>query len=705
MAKRKSSASAGPPAAPPPALSWWLLSARLLLIVLVPILPLAAGKLAVWQTELVALVVLVAALLAVLGAPCKVFGRPHAEDWAAGALLVLLLAAIPGAAYLHAALVAVMQVLSYLLALWLARGLFADRRWRDALVVALIAGGALVALLGGQEYLLTVRATGNTGWRVFATFFNPNLVAAYLLVMLPPAAVWALQAWRPTAEQSPLARPLSLGAVLVMLVALPLTGSKGAALGALVAVLVLGWTVAPRGTSWGRRLRWGVLALILCGLLAGAALPPLRARVLASTGDQANSSGFRLYVWKSMVTMIHERPLRGFGPGSFEWTYPHYAQAGFTRLGHESYLQMAAEAGLPALLAFLALWIALLRRLGRRVTAAASPGDRLLPAAALAALAGFLVHNLVDYSWYCPAVTVSLLLLVGAALAGDGPPPAAAPRPRARWLVAAALLVITLLVAGVLLPAQYLQAQAHAAAVQGNPSALELARRACALDPQDADLLDTLAKIAPYQGLSAAEGRREAIAARLQAARLRPGDATNLRLLALLYADASDLPHALAATQQCLTTYPTYLLGWATQARLAAQAGNPQLATASWQHLADLWGTPIQKYAALGDLPDPNYLFAWDYLAARARERGDRATETTYRRLMAVLLEKWYRTDDTQRTLMHQSVLLREGDEPLLDRMADETEAFLAGEPADAPLVPSLQQARTTARENRRTLP
>jgi hypothetical protein len=42
-------------------------------------------------------------------------------------------------------------------------------------------------------------------------------------------------------------------------------------------------------------------------------------------------------------------PILGVGAGAFEWRYPRYASVGYTRAAHSTYLELAAEAGLPAL--------------------------------------------------------------------------------------------------------------------------------------------------------------------------------------------------------------------------------------------------------------------------------------------------------------------------------------------------------------------
>ncbi len=677
--------------------------AQVALLALAVAFPLVGGKLADWQTGLVGLATVAIALAVLVGrwgmARCC---RLAPEDWAWIALLGLMALAVPGAVYLHAALLAVLQLLIYALSFWLARSLFREERWRQALVVALVAAGALIGVLGLREYLLTVRSSGHLSWRIFATFFNPNLVAGYLLVALPPGVVLLMRYWRRQQGDSLLSRPLSAAAVVLMLAALPLTGSKGGALGTLAAALVFGWTVAPAGSPLGRRLRRWTLALVAAGMALSLAFPPLRARLVAAFTTQSNSTAFRYYTWRGMVDMIADRPLRGFGPGSFEWAYPPYARAGFTRLGHQSYLQVATEGGLPALAAFLALWALLLQRLHRRLRASPTAGDRLLPAAALSALAGFLVHNFVDYSWYSVAVTASLLLLIGASVAQDEPPPGVAPPSRTlrglRMAVVAGLAAIGGVLAAFYLPAQYAAAIARQELAVGRPAAaVWRAEQAVRRDPLDADNWELRATAREAEALAQRRypaGLEAAIADRREAARLRPGDAPNWRRLALLYGEMRD-PHAgLEPIARALAHNPNYVLGWAAQARLAEQAGDLALATASWQRLADLYDTPVRKYAAL-ELPDPTYLYAWDYLARRAEQAKDGRSALDYRRKMAPLLEQVLTLPPWEAALLQSTSLLSPGERRQFALMAEQTALRLRawGGPEDAALAERLEQA------------
>src|SRR5213078_2572414 len=92
----------------------------------------------------------------------------------------------------------------------------------------------------------------------------------------------------------------------------------------------------------------------------------------------------------------------------FEYALPQYAIAGYTRMAHESYLQIAAEAGVPALL----LWLGALGATMARLLSRQGPRDWLLPGIA-GGLAAAMAHNVVDYSWSVVGTALPFWALMG----------------------------------------------------------------------------------------------------------------------------------------------------------------------------------------------------------------------------------------------------------------------------------------------------
>lgn len=263
---------------------------------------------------------------------------------------------------------------------------------------------AVVALWAVREYAFTVFATGDWSWRPFGPFVNPNALAGYLIVALPAGVASAVWLWRIGRERQP-GHPARLAVLACWtvvgftVVALLLTASKGALLAAVVASFFVG---VQSGRS--RYAAAGVLAAVIVAL----AVPPVRARLTAAfTTQRGTSLGFRVQTWAGTARMAIARPLTGWGAGCFRHAYPRFARVPFTSMAHCSWLQAAAECGLPAALLLLGAfaWMA------RAAAFVRTPWG--LTAAWSAA--AFVVHNLVDYTLYLPAVMFTVLAVAGAA--------------------------------------------------------------------------------------------------------------------------------------------------------------------------------------------------------------------------------------------------------------------------------------------------
>jgi putative inorganic carbon (hco3(-)) transporter len=173
---------------------------------------------------------------------------------------------------------------------------------------------------------------------------------------------------------------------------------------------------------WMRRRRlllWAVPALALFVLLAPV---PLLARALSVTNLSDESTYDRLCMLEAGVRMVAEHPLLGIGPNMVERLYPIYRHSTAARLNvphlHNSYTQVAAERGLPALASLLALLAIPLVRATRGYRAektALDHGSRAdLWLGVTAALVAFSIAGLFEYNWGDVEVQRVALLLLAA---------------------------------------------------------------------------------------------------------------------------------------------------------------------------------------------------------------------------------------------------------------------------------------------------
>lgn len=365
------------------------------------------------------LLITAAGLLWLLWALCTPAGRIGPIS---GWLLVMLGVSVLATGFSPvpaAAATGLIKLLSYLGVYALMRQLLATAPpWWDRITACLLGGSLLVSVIGIRQ--LYADSSALARWsdpnsvaqgtvRIYSTLDNPNLLAGYLLPILPIAVV-ALLRWQRLS-----ARLFALTTAVLGSAALVLTYSRGGWLGlvgayGVVAVLLLLRFTRHWPVFW-RRV-FPLLLLVLAGLVLAVAIAkvePLRVRVMSlGAGREDSSNNFRINVWMAAIEMIKDRPWLGIGPGNsaFNLIYPLYQQPKFNALSAYSIpLELAVEGGIPGLLAGLGLLVGSVR-LG--LTQVRANGHQALPAlAAVAVIAGLAVQGLTDTIFFRPEVQLS----------------------------------------------------------------------------------------------------------------------------------------------------------------------------------------------------------------------------------------------------------------------------------------------------------
>jgi putative inorganic carbon (HCO3(-)) transporter len=328
----------------------------------------------------------------------------------------------------------VLRVATFYLVLAYTRdGRHAVRLWQGFLVaLTLMAAYGLVQayLCGARPQVVPAEWLGEIcihpervsgPFSIYMTFGGVLLLGALFLLACLTNVPWRLTWWM-----------LPAGAVTIA--ALAFTYSRNAWLG--LAAGTAGLVVIGRRT--------GRLLVVLAVLAAGAvtAMPGAvaeRARSIVDLEDPTVRD--RVAMWRAGLAMIADRPLVGMGPGEVRAWYQHYRRPEAVRPStghlHNSAVQIAAERGLPALAAWVWLWVVffregwrVLRRVGREPSTA-----RGLVSASLGGVAGFLVAGLFEHNFGDGEVVMVVYALMALPWIVDReldrtPAAAAAPGPR-----------------------------------------------------------------------------------------------------------------------------------------------------------------------------------------------------------------------------------------------------------------------------------
>ncbi|MEW5883352.1 MAG: O-antigen ligase [Armatimonadota bacterium] len=490
-----------------------------------------------------------------------------------------------------------------------------------AVALGIVVGGAAaVALSGIQEYLSPGTAQG---WRIFAGWHNPNAAASLFALVLPPAFALTVVA-RESATKA-----LALLGVAVVGVALFLTASKGGLLSAVIGVA--GFIVAA--ALVGARTRWvpivvavaitATLAVGVTGLKSLTAPQPgaTASRLLAAGEEAEQSVAFRRQVWADTADMVSEKPIFGFGIGAYAPEFKRFSQVQAPALAHNTYLQLAAEAGVPALLLFLTFGVVFLVCAGRR-HAGEAPERAFLRAGCVGAVLAAGANAAVDstFSIFGYGLVFFTVVAIALLLSADGAQPEKAPlnsRAIAHALPAAAA-------AGYLLVA-FLSAHYVSLARERFPSAphegfdlLSRAERIAVADP------------APYEArgqfLRVSNNLEGAAACWQTAARISPtpsrwAEVARIRRL-LGTTDA-----ALSAAQAAINAEPANPKWRALKLAILRDSGQAEEAIDVAQNMVRMERTLFFTLRSLPWLVELSTVEARIFLADLALERGDRQAE------------------------------------------------------------------------------
>jgi O-antigen ligase len=305
--------------------------------------------------------------------------------------------------------------------------LLADLRWdRRALVICAGVAAAealLFALVGLGEYVtgelfwndgVKLANQFHTYFRVNSFFWDPNILGRYLALV--SVIAMAVLLW--TKDLRRIALLAAFLGVLMLALAVTYSQSSYVALLAGLAVLAalrwsLRWTAAVVALP--------VLAVLALGIHELATSPP---------GQNNKDTGGRLKLVEGGWDLFTDRPVWGYGSGSFSKSYEEHVADRVTSLSesHTEPVTVGAEQGLIGFAAYLALlavavWV-LVHRIGPLMPGVTrGPPDPDAPdwlrvgrAAVLASFTALVVHSL-SYAGFFEDPITWVLLAVGSALA------------------------------------------------------------------------------------------------------------------------------------------------------------------------------------------------------------------------------------------------------------------------------------------------
>jgi hypothetical protein len=234
---------------------------------------------------------------------------------------------------------------------WLIWELAGTPRRRGGLLQAYVFGAyvSVASVLWNYHSGISTRGSGgelatvNTG-RYSAEGFNPNDLGFLLVLALPIA--WHLS----LTHRNVILKWINRLYIPFGMMAILLTGSRSSLIGAILALMIVPLTLGRLSQG----MKFGVLAIMIATVLAGAFLVPEKTLARLSTTTEELESGTlneRRVIWKAGLEVYPRHPILGVGAGSFPIAIRPLL-GGENKTAHNTYLSVLVEEGAVGFILF-----------------------------------------------------------------------------------------------------------------------------------------------------------------------------------------------------------------------------------------------------------------------------------------------------------------------------------------------------------------
>ena len=300
----------------------------------------------------------------------------------------------------------------FMLGYFLVVNLIRSKEWVVRCVIGLVSSCTLVSLYGLFQNFFGLAETtwhdtelfGDIEGRVVSTFENPNVLAEYLIMIIPLIAAMFIISKNPRSKLVfAFCAAASCGCLIY-------TWSRGAWLGFIIGMLIF-LLMYHKNT----------LTALLFGLFGVPFLPFVLPESIiqrfTSIGDlRDTSTAYRVHIWKAVTNMIGDCWQTGVGIGeaSFKPIYSLYALSGIESAphSHNLYLQIIVELGIVGIVVFLLMlfiWAQSCLTLHKNE----SRSEKLLSAAVFCGILAVLAQGATDYIWYNYRVFFMFWMILG----------------------------------------------------------------------------------------------------------------------------------------------------------------------------------------------------------------------------------------------------------------------------------------------------
>jgi O-antigen ligase len=252
----------------------------------------------------------------------------------------------------------------------------------------------------GKLYWLRTPSMG--GW-IYGPYVNHNHYAGLMELLVPIPLVLAVSRLADSRE-----RMVAAGGAAIMASTIFLSGSRGGMVALLAELIFLAIVLVRQKRGLRTANALGGFLLVVISLITWIGGSEVRGRVSSISTETRTeiSGGMRLSIDKDGLQMFRQKPVLGWGLGTFPVVYPRFRTFYtnfFVNEAHDDYLQLLVETGAVGFAIMIWFLVVCWSRALPKIKNWASQVGGAVTLACLLGCTGILVHSAVDFNLQIPA--------------------------------------------------------------------------------------------------------------------------------------------------------------------------------------------------------------------------------------------------------------------------------------------------------------
>ncbi len=391
-----------------------------LLILLLLFTPLARGSVNIWAKTIIHMITLIALAFFLIQ---KL--RTQKLEWIRtpldvpiGALLLISIISAVFSVRFKTSFWAILLLVNYVAIFYLVIYTTNTRQKLKSLVYVIIGTGVFLSIIGMYKMsnpdMFPWWNYDDMPGRLTSTYKNADHLAGYMEMVIPLGLGMLITGLRSGKKA------FTAFLVILLFAALLLSLSRGGWAGMIIGIVFMSSVLFFNQYFAAKKFLISIIAGSIVAVVIILSSTSVVERILTIEQKQEapNVKG-RMVVWGGMVEIVKDYPLCGTGPGTFPYVFTRYQPSGMIMryfYGHNDYLQLISETGLPVAIVMLWMIFVFFRR-GLNKMKHKSRLVRGITLGSMTGITAILVHSIADFNLHIPANAILFAVLAALAVA------------------------------------------------------------------------------------------------------------------------------------------------------------------------------------------------------------------------------------------------------------------------------------------------